>query len=180
MRLFVAIRMPEETAAAIARLQDEVPIGRPVPKENLHLTLAFVDERRPEEAEAAHEALEGLRAAPVEIAFGGMTVLDPARPQAVVLPVPETPALEVLHRAVMSAVRRAGIDLPRRRFRPHVTLVRLAGRPTPDEEARLARVLGRTSQSPVWPFTAREVVLFRSHLRREGAVYEELAAYPLG
>ena len=71
MRLFVAIAMPEETVRAIGPLQEAIPFGRIVPEENLHLTLAFLDERRSEEAEALHEALEGVGPGPVEVAFGG-------------------------------------------------------------------------------------------------------------
>lgn len=179
MRLFLAIPMPTQVAVALARVQDEIPIGRPVPEENLHLTLAFLGEIPVTRAEAVHEVLEGVSAAPVELTFGALAVIEPAQPRALVLDVVPSRRLVALQGSVVSAARRAGLDLPRRRFRPHVTLVRFAGRLTPPDELRLAAVLARLGLPRLWPVTAQSITLFQSHLRRDGALYEELAVYPL-
>ena len=45
MRAFLALDLPQETRDALIRVQADLPVGRPVPCENLHLTLAFLDEQ---------------------------------------------------------------------------------------------------------------------------------------
>lgn len=180
MRSFVALPLPDEAAQAIERLQSALPVGRIVPPENLHLTLAFLDEQPPDLVEAAHEALEGLRLARFEVALRGLDLFDRARPDVLFLGVAANPALEAAQRSVMAALRGAGLDLPRRRFRPHVTLARFAGRLTEADEARLAAFLTRHAATSLWPFTADAIVLYRSTLSKSGAIHEELARYPLG
>jgi len=62
MRAFLALDIPENTVAALTRLQTAIPFGRPVPEDNLHLTLAFLDDAPEAELEDLHELLTGLRA----------------------------------------------------------------------------------------------------------------------
>ena len=42
MRSFVAIDLPEAAREALERLQDDLPVGRPLAPETFHLTLAFL------------------------------------------------------------------------------------------------------------------------------------------
>lgn len=177
MRCFIALPLPDDLTGILAGLGARAPVGRPVPRENLHLTLAFLDEISEEQAWELHAELEELRAAPVPLALTGLEVLGGAVPSALVA---TATGPEALHGQVLQAVRRAGLTLARRRFRPHVTLTRLKDRLPPEDEARLARFLSESAGPGVWQ-TARidSFALYRSHLRPEGPVYEELAAYPL-
>jgi 2'-5' RNA ligase len=56
----------------------------------------------------------------------------------------------------------AGADLPRRRFRPHVTLTRANRQPMGPARDRLAAALGNARRHP--GFRATEVVLYQSTL----------------
>lgn len=172
MRLFVAIDMDAPVQDALERLQENLPFGRPVPPEQLHLTLAFLGEQDTAMAEAAHEALEAIRFPAFEIrpkglgAFGADVVwagLDDPAPAA------------ALNAKVMAALRGVGLVLERRRYRPHVTLARF---PQPDAE-RLAKFLAAQEAFPCPPFTAESFVLYRSTLTKSGVAYDELARYPL-
>ena len=180
MRIFVAIAMPEATAEAIGRVQADIPFGRIVPEEQLHLTLAFLGDLKAAEIEAAHDALEGVRSGAPEVAFGGLVLPDPARPDVLALQVAADPGLLALQRSIMGRLRQAGLDLPRRRFRPHVTIARFGGRLAPEAEVRLAAILSRNAAARVWPFTARSFGLYRSYLRAAGAIHAELMLYPCG
>lgn len=178
IRSFVALRPPEAVRDRLEDLALDLPEGRPVAWENLHLTLAFLGERTaPALADAADE-LSRMAAPAPEIGIAGLGVFGAARPRSAHAAVRPDPALSALRDAVRRAVRRGGIELPRERFVPHVTLVRFGPR-TPAGEG-LARWLARHAAFACAPFTAAEAVLMRSDLGPEGPTYTELATLPLG
>ncbi|WP_412509883.1 2'-5' RNA ligase family protein, partial [Roseovarius sp. SYSU LYC5161] len=75
--------------------------------------------------------------------------------------------------------RAAGLDLPRARFRPHVTLTRLRPRPDPVERRKLDAALTELAGLHLPPARAAVLGLYRSQLTPGGAIHHELAAYPL-
>lgn len=173
MRAFVAIVLPGALLDAVAALQDGLP-GRLVPEENLHLTLAFLGDVEEDGLQAVHEALSGLRLDAPLLKLTALDVFEGRKPQLAFAAVARTAALEAAQRAVAQAVRGAGIDLRRERFRPHVTLTRFGRQMSPRDEVRLAERLG-----PVPPLEARATgfALCRSELRPEGPRYAVLAYY---
>jgi 2'-5' RNA ligase len=155
-----------------------LPVPRPVPQENMHLTLAFLGEL-PEPVVADIDlALRRVRAPGFALGFAGLGLFGGAKPRVVYAAIAESPALRHLQAKVETAARGAGMAEPPRRYAPHVTLARLAERGV--DRTRLERaVAGRTG--PVAPpFTVEDFRLYRSRLGGAGASYEELARYPLG
>lgn len=178
MRAFVALHPPEPVVEALLAVQAALPFGRPADPEQLHLTLAFLGEQPDDLVEAAHWALSDLRAPALTLRLGGLGVWGERTPGALWAGVREEGPLRALRSRVLSALYGAGIPLERRRFRPHVTLARL-GPLGPEEDARLARALARWDAFPCPPWEVRDMGLWRSTLRRGGAVHDELARYPL-
>jgi 2'-5' RNA ligase len=177
MRAFLALAIPDDTAAALVRLQGGLGFGRPVPEDNLHLTLAFLDDA-PEAALAdLHDLLSALRCPPVAIRFTGLDTFTEQDRGLIFAAVERSDALQALHDRVAGLCRAAGLDLPRRRFRPHVTLARANRRPEGRARDRLAAALGPVPDLP--GFTARALTLYRSTLTPRGAIHEALADYPL-
>lgn len=176
-RTFVAIPMPEDAAARLAGLVRGLTFGRRVPEENLHLTLAFLGEVPDAGLEDLHETLSAIRAAPLDLRFDGLGVFGDDRPRALWAAVAAEPGLALLHKEVERAARKAGLATEARRFVPHVTLVRF--RRWREDAAPLARFLGERGGASVPPVRAVAFALMSSRLRPEGAVYEELASYPL-
>jgi 2'-5' RNA ligase len=176
-RAFVAIPMPEDAAARLAGLTRGLTVGRRVPEENLHLTLAFLGDVTDEGLEELHETLSAIRAAPVELTFCGLGTFGDDRPRALWAAVAAAPELAALQKQVEKASRKAGLAPEARRFVPHVTLVRLKG--WREDAAPLARFLADRGGAAVPPVRAVAFSLMSSRLRPEGAVYEELARYPL-
>lgn len=174
MRAFLGLPLPDALAGPLSDLAQEVPVGRPVAHENLHLTLAFLGEQP--EARLATLATEISTAdlPGASLAPGGLELMGGERVLAVVMTGPEA-----LHARLMRKVREAGIELERRRFRPHVTLARLPRRLSREEEERLAGFLSRGAP-PLPTAPAEELALYRSQLGPEGARYDILAAWPLG
>ena len=86
--------------------------------------------------------------------------------------------VKALHDRILPALHGAGLQLERRRFRPHVTLARFDRTAQADHE-RLARFLARNATFPSPPFRVEDFALWRSTLLKAGAVHDELARYPL-
>lgn len=177
MRAFIALPIPETTLAALLAAQERIPVGRPVPEDNLHLTIAFLGEVSDPALAELDNLLSAtpLPAAPVE--FDGLGTFGDMERGLVFAQVLPDARLSALHTKVAQIVRMAGVDLPRRRFRPHVTLSRANRQPKGPARDRLAAVLGQQVDIP--GFAAAELVLFRSTLSSAGARHDPLARYPL-
>lgn len=178
MRAFVAIDLPEPVRDSLDPVLDALAFARTADPEQLHLTLAFLGERPDAEVEAAHWALDALAPPAFGMRLTGLDTFQGAEGLTVWAGIADPAPLRDLHARVLSALHRAGIVLERRRFRPHVTLARLP-RPGPPEHERLARVLGRWAAFPSPAWEVESFGLWRSTLRKAGAVHDELARYPL-
>ena len=176
IRLFCALRLPDETVDALVawqtRLAERSRPGarfRPVPPDNLHVTLAFLGHRPRRDVEPIAAELEAAaRAArPVRLAVSGyretrsvgMLVLDDAEGSAAALAAD-------LH----ARLERLGLYEPERRpWLAHVTVVRFRERPR--LEPRLP-ALGEISPSGA--------AVYHSVLRPTGAQYVALQEFGVG
>lgn len=130
-RLFLALWPRQEERAELARYLAAWiwPRGSsPVKDERLHLTLHFI-------GQAARERLPAIRVAlqtsiePFALTF---TRAETWPRGLVVLSANDTPAaLAQLHATLADSLRRLGLPVETRRFRPHVTLARCAGGAAP-------------------------------------------------
>ncbi|WP_299351742.1 RNA 2',3'-cyclic phosphodiesterase [uncultured Shimia sp.] len=178
MRAFLAIDLPDTAREAISRLQDDLKPGRKVPEENLHLTLAFLDDQPQSVLEHLHGALGDLTFAPFDLTLSGLDLFGGKRPRLIYLKADGGAALTGLHKALRGVARVAGIDLPRERFRPHVTLARFRRDLEPGQVAQIGSFLEAYHSIALAPFTVTGFSLFASTLHPDGAVHEELACYP--
>lgn len=176
MRVFVGIDLPGRTRARLAALERGIPAARWVAPENYHLTLAFIGEV---DAGCCHDiaaALDTLREPAFAIALRGVGHFGPLQQaRALWAGVAPSEALERLQVAVRQRLRNAGCVLPRKRFRPHVTLARLRG----ETGHHLANILAEHSLLHVPDVPVTGVVLFRSQLSAGGARYDALRSFPL-
>ncbi len=179
IRAFVGVPLPRAAADALEAAQAGIPAGRIVPHDNFHVTLAFLGEQPRTVLEDAHDALDGIRLPGFMLRIEGLGMFGAARPRVLFAEVAAEPGLAQLRRKVLRAVHEAGIDLPRERFHPHITLARfgdgLRGKDVAEMQAFVARRIGVRAG----PFPVESFVLYRSHLGRAGPTYEALAEYPL-
>ncbi|MEM7644822.1 MAG: RNA 2',3'-cyclic phosphodiesterase [Pseudomonadota bacterium] len=178
MRAFVGLPVPEPWIAPLIRAQGAVPGGRKVDAEDLHLTLAFLDDQPEARLEALHEGLEARPLPAATLRPLAFALLGSTRPRAVVLDLAPDPALTALRDGVRRAAQAAGIPLARERFRPHVTLLRFSSSAPPDA-GRLPAALTRLGPPEMAPQMASGVTLWSSTLTPDGPLYEPLATYPL-
>ncbi|WP_428515152.1 RNA 2',3'-cyclic phosphodiesterase [Roseovarius sp.] len=178
MRVFVGVPLEEAAIEALLPLQGALRQGRLVDEENLHLTLAFLDDQ-PEDVLAELDAALGeIRVPALELEFTGVEVKGGRRPALVWADVAKVEPLRRLHDKVRGAARISGIDLPRERFRPHVTLARF-GRSRPVDMGRLTAFLSEYGGFCAGPFPVERFCLYASTLMPEGSFYDVLADYPL-
>lgn len=171
----MALDLPDAARATIAGWRDGAIAGRdelrPVAPGALHVTLCFLGWRAeaeaPRIAELAFEAASD-RSAP------RLTPLGPApiprrRPRLFALDLDdEDGAATSLQAAVSGALAEAGLYEPEARpFWPHVTLARVK------RGARASQL--EPGPPPAERFEARDLTLYRSTLRPQGALYEPLA-----
>jgi RNA 2',3'-cyclic 3'-phosphodiesterase len=179
IRSFVALPLPDPVLDALVAAQAGLPAGRPLPRENMHLTLAFLGEHPMPVVEDVHHALGTIRAPAFDLALAGLGLFGGDRPRVLHAEIAPDPGLKHLRAKVLQAARDAGLEFDRARFHPHVTLARFGTGLTPDEVARLHAFVLRGAAFRAGPFTAERFVLYRSRLGRDGSHYEELADYPL-
>jgi 2'-5' RNA ligase len=175
MRLFVALPLDDDVRLALDAVQRQLRgqgvAARYTRPDNLHLTLAFIGETAAaaEAALALDEAARAFPDASLEWALSGFGSFRGRAGDTLWVGVADHPTLAELAHAVGRALGDHGFDLPKRRFRPHVTI------------ARHARSTGNVWVD-VQPLTTRahRVVLYRSDLSTAGRVYAEVAAADLG
>ncbi len=164
MRLFVAIELSPAMKASLIDVQntlyDRGVRGSFPTEENLHLTLAFLGELP--EPQPVLDALSVVRFTPFPLTLEGMGTFGDLlwaglRP---------SPALEALVRRLRRALAEAGIPYDRKRFSPHVTLLRRASGDLPGIRPDSASM------------TVEAFSLFRSDRGKRGMIYTELAAFP--
>ena len=124
-RLFVALPVPEEIAddarrAAIGRTRRALGAA-----ENLHVTLCFAGEVQGGTMRDFEEELADIAGPPFSVALAGVDQFSSGKqPRALVALVERSERLDWLQRKVTTVVRNCGIDVERRKYRPHVTLAR--------------------------------------------------------
>jgi 2'-5' RNA ligase len=170
LRLFLALRLPASVLDDLCRWGDQrLTAGRRVPRESLHVTLAFLGARPAAELPAIVEALAdaaaGVEAPPLapdryrETRSVGMVVLDDPSGGAARLASRLHDRLEAL-----GVYRREA-----RSWLPHVTVLRFRDRP------------GLRPPAPqLGTFVPSDAAAYLSRLYPSGARYEVLASVQLG
>jgi len=135
MRLFIAINFDGETKENITKVQrrlGELGHGNFSRPENLHLTLAFLDDVAPARAEAVRKAMDCTPLRPMELTFDHMGRFSRDSGDIWWIGLAENKALLELQKALSGHLDAGGFRLESRRFSPHITLareVRLVSRP---------------------------------------------------
>lgn len=175
MRAFVGLPCPDPWIGPLIRVQSRLPGGRRVDADDLHVTLAFLDDQPEETLETLHDVLE-TRPLPAATLRALAYVALGTVPRAVVLDLASDAGLTALHDAVRGATRQAGLTLPRTRFRPHITLTRHS-RSAPADTGRLPGILTRIGAPDLAPQAALAATLWASTLTPDGPIYEPMASY---
>ncbi len=185
MRTFIALNLPSRKRQrihhAVRTLREEGLPVRWVEPDNLHLTLKFLGEIRPERLADVEGAVARVAATtqPFTLVMEGFGAFPTVRrPRVIWMSAQATPELRCLKQDLEWALADFGFEAETRAFHPHVTL----GRADPGDRAGAFRTLDEmlarfdvTSEVAV-----RTVDIMRSHLSKEGAQYRVHSAVKLG
>jgi 2'-5' RNA ligase len=186
VRCFIALDLPDVVREALDVTQGQLRAAAPradvrwVAAAGMHLTLKFLGEVSDERLGDVRAALDRVTAetAPMELRCAGLGVFPgPSRPRVIWAGMATgLRELGLLAHALEGAVEPLGFLPERRPFRGHATLGRVR---SPRGIGPLMRALERASGEEFGRWTASQIVLYRSHLRRTGSIYEPLARVPL-
>ena len=173
MRLFVASRPPVAVRAVLLDLMEGVAPARWQDDDQLHLTLRFLGDVDPRQAEDVAAALGAVHAPAPEVRLAGVGRFR----DTLWAGVAPADALAALHRKVDHACVRAGLEPERRAYLPHITLARFAR--SAGSDPSVARWMAAHAGLASEPFALTHLILYESTLNRVGAVYEPLLRWPL-
>lgn len=175
MRAFIALDIPQalrEDVAALARQLKTAVEGRFVPRENYHLTIAFLGDASERDLAEAMTVLDeaASRFDPVELSPDGLGKFGRANDATLWLGFAQDPALMELAAFVRAGLDDASVSFDAKPFLPHLTIAR--------------RAALDSGTLPALPFPAAahadELTLFKSTLTGDGAIYEPVYTVRLG
>jgi len=195
MRLFVGIPLADavtrELSDLVARLGSKDDGLRWTAPESWHITLQFLGNATTEQFECLKARLSDVCIAPVPVQLSELGCFD--RAGVFFADVEVTPEMSALQQRVVAATSRCRLQVEARPFHPHITLARKTGQKrTRDQGTRkagrharaekmglekigldrsLKKLVAGAGRPGFTPFTAREFVLYESHLGEGGSKY---------
>lgn len=183
-RLFVALDLPGELRSGIVawgRKELSDPALRPVARESLHVTLAFLGWLAEKEIPRLATIVEGL---------GGtaprLRLTDPVprpergRPRLFALPAESPGAVELQAHLQEELVRAGRYEPEKRPFWPHVTVARVRREERGSKRPALVeRPPESLPKALLQPVVCVRMTLYRSELKPQGAKYTPLAQVEL-
>ena len=172
-RLFFALRPPAPIREALLSLMEQMSGARWQDEGQLHLTLRYIGEIDERTAEDIADAARDLAFTPFDISVEGCFFFArkgiPTQLYAAIAP---DDRLAALHRKLDRICVRCGVEPERRKFVPHITLARLNRSAGP-----LDTFLARHGAVKFGPWRVDDYILYESHLREQGSLYEPLCTY---
>ena len=180
IRTFLALELPQTVRnklSAHAELisgHDKLQQIRWLPKENYHLTLAFLGNVEYSFISSLQLKLEQLLSSKKTVPFRFLEITPfpfSGTPKIAAAMLEHSDELMQLQHNTAKCVRAFGISLERRRFTPHVTLGRL--------KSRSRKSIAFQPQQIFLEGVSEKVVIFQSELSPKGAVYTYLVGISL-
>jgi 2'-5' RNA ligase len=183
MRAFIAIDLPEQVRAALAKAQHNFrtacPDARWTRPEGIHLTLKFLGEISDAQTKQVVAALEQIGSfEPFSAEVKGFGFFPRAeRPRVFWAGVAAPPQLGELAAQVEGLMEKIGFAREDRAFSPHLTLARFQ---VPRSQPALAAAIAANATASMGIFEAAEFFLFESKLSPQGAQYRKVMRFPKG
>ena len=164
MRLFIAILFNDEMKDALLKMQDDMSDrgvkGNFTPEDNMHLTLAFVGDYP--DPQDVLDVIDDSAFRPVELNLDGIGSFG----ELWYAGLRENKALYAYVRRLRHSLADAGIPFDRKKFTPHITLIR---KPFYRNAEDIAGI-----RIPKASMKADHVSLMRSDRGKHGMIYTEI------
>jgi len=175
-RLFIALDIPEDIRKSVCGMGASLGRIRPVPLEQLHLTLKFIGDVDGTTAIDIKETLGTIRHPASDICLKGTGVFPPrGAPRVLWVGIEPQEQMKSLQRKIENALTAIGVAREKRKFSPHITVARFGD----SGVKHLAEFLAGNAllQSPF--FSAASFTLYASKLTPKGAIHTKIRTYPL-
>ena len=166
MRLFISINLNDEMKDALIDIQETMRVygihGNETVPDNMHLTLAFIGEY--DDPDHVKRVVDSIEIRPFEIRLNGIGAFRDLWWAGIENSAP----LMAVSRRLRRALAEADIPFDRKKFSPHITIIRRAGgrlSEVPEEE--IAAHFGGV-------MTVDHISLMRSDRGKHGMIYTEL------
>jgi len=184
IRTFIAIPLPEHVIEAIGNIQNRIKktglTMRWVKPGNIHLTLKFLGDIRPEMVGPITHCMRtcGNEYAPADLSSKGLGVFPGLkRPRVLWTGINgETDLLKAIQKRLDQSLGETGIPNDQRPFKGHLTLGRFKGHP---DSKKLMAALKEFADFETGSFSADALHLYKSDLTPQGAVYSVLETISL-
>lgn len=166
MRLFIAINLSEEMKESLMDIQDAMRdcgiYGKETVSENMHLTLAFIGDY--DDPDYVKRIINSIDIRPFDISLSGVGAFRDLW----WVGIENSPPLQAVVRKLRRALSDAGIPLDRKRFKPHITVIRRAEGDFTNVSSTELEAYTNVSM------TVDHISLMRSDRGKQGMVYTEL------
>lgn len=183
IRAFIAFDFSEEVYTSLDKVIYDfknrlsgLPV-RWVPVHNIHLTIKFLGNISPFEVDKLKKALPDVshKIPCIEISLlGSGTFPSYKRPRVIWIGLTSPPELEEFQRLLEDRIASEGFPREKRKFSPHLTVGRVAKKADKKEITEIGRLLENINIGHIGTDCLRQVHIFRSELKRDGAVYSKL------
>ena len=188
IRAFVALEMPEPIRRSLADVNARMKLElsslplRWVPIQNMHLTLKFLGEVKPDKVEEISRQVglitEKYSSFPLSLnGLGAFPNIKRARVLWVGLEIPKS--LYEMVAAFESGFVKLGFQQEGRPFAPHLTLARVRGHARLEDLQKINEVISSAPTPQSISAIACKIIFFQSELRPGGSVYNPLAQFVL-
>ena len=166
MRLFIAINLSEEMKESLMDIQDAMRdcgiYGKETVPENMHLTLAFIGDY--DDPDYVKRIINSIDIRPFDISLSGVGAFRDLW----WVGIENSPPLQAVVRKLRRALSDAGIPFDRKRFKPHITIIRRAEGDFTNVSSSELEAYTNVSM------TVDHISLMRSDRGKQGMVYTEL------
>jgi 2'-5' RNA ligase len=176
IRLFIAIDIPEAIRMEVEGMGRLIPDTRPVPEDQLHLTLKFIGEVEGSRFLDIQDALKEIFLPKFSIALKGVGTFPPRGvPRILWVGVEPVERTIPLRNAIERSLAVINIPRDKKKFTPHLTLARLKNCPI----HHLQEFLAGNAFFESSEFSVENFHLYSSKLTQKGALHTHERSYPL-
>lgn len=188
IRSFIAIELPPRFRLGLREVQDKLkPESRGTAKwvdpDGIHLTLKFLGNIREDSIEAITRAMATAATGITPFCLKTSRVgcfPNLKNPRVVWVGLDGDPEqLLVLKQRLDSELKPLGFPTDERAFTPHLTLARLRNQASALEREQMGKLISDIKLERVYQMSVESLSLMRSHLTREGSIYNRVSSASL-
>ncbi len=176
IRLFIAIEIPEKIRYEVQGMGRSIANARPVPRDQLHLTMKFIGEVEGSKFLDIQEVLGEIAHPKFSLCLKGVGTFPPrGAPRILWAGVDPTRETIALRKSIERELVPLNIPREKQKFTPHLTLARLRNSPI----SHLQQFLAGNAFMQSSTFGVDTFNLYSSQLTQKGAIHTLQSSYSL-